>query len=540
MAQQPPAPHTVTDAMALCGLDNLAFFNGATNCQRFATDIFANDFNSCLDMTMTELEDDLKTYAQLTVNQGQIRARVQQKKNIKVFVQWAKDKIRFGEDPSAEAFPVAQAATLLTRYKTHANYVKRAEAIKDTAKPKHFNEKTKWDEWDPVFINFLRAIPGRNGIPLSYVVRKTEAATIIAGVDMIEDYINRVPLVGDAYNIDNAEVHTYIISFITGNTTAEAKILSHTTAKDGRSEFMALRDHYEGVGVNKCEILIADETINTLFYSGEKKPHMWWEEFEKRLTKAFAIYDKNEGRQVYSDEMKLRLLCGKVQADFLNATRTSIQIDLTRVPMTMTYDLALTNFRNEVNRKFPPDMSQNTSRSRRQVNELGTSRDQGGRGRGRGRGRGGRGGGRLHNNSGRGRGRGEGRGNVNGGKRCRAGARLLTVSTEQLWKSIQLIILVSRNGLIYLHMNKIVLRMSVRIIKDSVTCPKPVLAITPDTREDIHNVVHQHMYSCRRHHHLVDHYNNLAMSLLHMANIMDRSNSNLKMTIKANSARVHP
>ena len=43
---------------------------------------------------------------------------------------------------------------------------------------------------------------------------------------------------------------------------------------------------------------------------------MWWEEFEKQLTKAFAIYDKKENRQVHSDEMKLRILCKKINADF--------------------------------------------------------------------------------------------------------------------------------------------------------------------------------------------------------------------------------
>ena len=80
-------PQTVTDAMVACGLDNTVFFNGNTAAQRLATDIFVNDFSSCLDMTMTELDEDFKTYTELTVNQGQIRVRVQQKKAIKAFVQ---------------------------------------------------------------------------------------------------------------------------------------------------------------------------------------------------------------------------------------------------------------------------------------------------------------------------------------------------------------------------------------------------------------------------------------------------------------------
>ena len=98
---------------------------------------------------------------------------------------------------------------------------------------------------------------------------------------------------------------------------------------------------------------------------------------------------------MYSDEMKLRILCRKVDADFLQSTRQIINIDLTRTPVTMTYTQALASFRNEVNRKFPPDLT-TTARARRMA-ELDAQYNSG-RGRGRGRGRG--------KNPGRGRGRG--------------------------------------------------------------------------------------------------------------------------------------
>ena len=57
----------------------------------------------------------------------------------------------------------------------------------------------------------------------------------------------------------------------------------------------------------------------------------------------------------------------------------------------MTYERALTTFRNEVNRKNPPQVSRaNTHRERRSLRELNSS-SLNGRGRGRGRGHGGRG-----------------------------------------------------------------------------------------------------------------------------------------------------
>ena len=70
--------------------------------------------------------------------------------------------------------------------------------------------------------------------------------------------------------------------------------------------------------------------------------------------------------------MKLRILCKKINADFLQSARAGINIELSKVPMTMAYTHALATFRNEVNRKFPPDMTNNNNRARR-INEAGSS-----------------------------------------------------------------------------------------------------------------------------------------------------------------------
>ena len=106
------------------------------------------------------------------------------------------------------------------------------------------------------------------------------------------------------------------------------------------------------------------------------------------------VFDKKEKREVYSDEMKLRILCRKITANFLQNTRTFTQIELSKIPVSMTYTQALSDFLNEVNRKFPLDMSQSNRRDR-SVIEFNAIR-----GRGRGRGRGGA------RHSGRGRGSG--------------------------------------------------------------------------------------------------------------------------------------
>ena len=103
-----------------------------------------------------------------------------------------------------------------------------------------------------------------------------------------------------------------------------------------------------------------------------------------RLITDFIVFGKKE---------KLRILCRKVTADFLQNTRTFMEIELSKMPVSMTYNQVLYNYRNEVSRKFPLDMSQSNHRGRKISEFIAVS----GRGRGsRHSGRGKVSGGRVH------------------------------------------------------------------------------------------------------------------------------------------------
>ena len=204
--------------------------------------------------------------------------------------------------------------------------------------------------------------------------------------DFLDDYVAMARLNDQAFEVDSAEVHTYIVKFISGNDTTESKIQSHTLTNNGREDYIALKTHFEGVGINLVDILKADEMLEKMSYTGEKQLHMWWDDFEKQLNFVFIAYAKSEGRDIYSEGMKLRILTKKVNADFLSHTKASIMTQLTAIPMIMTYIQALATFRQLVNRKNPPGLTRNTCR----INE--TLRGHGGRGsfrRGHGRGCGG-------------------------------------------------------------------------------------------------------------------------------------------------------
>ena len=114
---------------------------------------------------------------------------------------------------------------------------------------------------------------------------------------------------------------------------------------------------------------------------------MWWDEFERQLTDTFNTYDFHERHTVHSDNQKLCILNRKVNADFLQDTKASINIELAKNPVMHNYDDSLTAFKNQVKKTFPPDITSSKIIITRRVYEVGfQGSGKGGRFQGRGRG----------------------------------------------------------------------------------------------------------------------------------------------------------
>ena len=273
---QPPLIYTIADAMVKCGVSNTDMFEGESAAKRFASDIFSNLYDICMDKTMEEVQNDFKYYSNLTQAQGQIRVTPGVIQRIQTFIQWTRDMIHVGLDTILTEFPVQNTALLINRYKTHNAFVDKTKTISEAARPIKFKENMKWEDWYPTFLNFLRSIPGRNGVPLSYICREYDRPEPNnPNINFIENYIIQAPLYGPAFEVDVAEVHTYITNFMVGNDVAEVKMLPYSQYNNGRLDFKALQEHYEGVGINSVRIVKAERTIENLFYAGEKKPQMW-------------------------------------------------------------------------------------------------------------------------------------------------------------------------------------------------------------------------------------------------------------------------
>ena len=78
------APFTVRQALAACGvLNEPPLFEGLTEAQSMATDLFNDSYQDCIDKTYSDIDDDLRGYSALTPAQGRIRLSPNVKKNIK-------------------------------------------------------------------------------------------------------------------------------------------------------------------------------------------------------------------------------------------------------------------------------------------------------------------------------------------------------------------------------------------------------------------------------------------------------------------------
>ena len=273
----PNVQRTVKDAMVICGLKE-------EDAVIIAENVFQDDFATCMDKSITEVNDVLKTFESLTFQQGQIKLLPGQKNNIKAFVQWTRDEIRLNRNPALNDFLVKDAKNFIRRYKTHEKFIKNYKTLSEQAKPEKFTKESKWTDFRSSLINYLRLIPGRDGVPLSYIVSVNDNSDPKKNQDFLDNYVAMAPLEGESFKIDAAAVHTILMNLIVGHEEAEAMLQNISNERNGRAEFNILRAHFERIGIFANDKLKARNIIDILYYNGENPPHMWFAQFEQDLT----------------------------------------------------------------------------------------------------------------------------------------------------------------------------------------------------------------------------------------------------------------
>ena len=80
-------PFKVAIVMFIFGNDSAPLFQEDSQAKKVASELFDDDFVSCMDKNVKELDDNLNSYSLLTAANSQIRLNMVQKKNVKAFIQ---------------------------------------------------------------------------------------------------------------------------------------------------------------------------------------------------------------------------------------------------------------------------------------------------------------------------------------------------------------------------------------------------------------------------------------------------------------------
>ena len=231
------APYPVWSAMHACGVPRTGEKHRSV-----ATGLFQDDFETCIDLNDSALYNYFKTTALLAAAHGQIKFQIQQRNNIRALVHWTKDAIRTGQHPAMQEFAPTGIAKILRKAESHKICIDNSTM--NAVKPKDFTKDITWFDWAPYFDNYLRAIPVRTGVPLSYVTRENDAANPDKNVDFLDDYILNAPLSVADYLTDRRAIHTKLVARASKNPEAEALIKLNEKDVDGRKDWKDLQLHY--------------------------------------------------------------------------------------------------------------------------------------------------------------------------------------------------------------------------------------------------------------------------------------------------------
>ena len=109
-----------------------------------------------------------------------------------------------GIDPTTLTLPQADTVELLRRAKNHQLFMSKPDTISKDENTVILKKQVKWEDWSPTFVNYVRAIPRRDGVPLKYIIRDNDFSNLTANKDFLDDYVNNTSLQGGSFTIDAA------------------------------------------------------------------------------------------------------------------------------------------------------------------------------------------------------------------------------------------------------------------------------------------------------------------------------------------------
>ena len=255
-------------------------------------------------------------YSRRAANQGGFYFGLQRTVKLKNAIHWVQDFARCNLDPTLydleedeflEALDVAAERAQIRKAQADDS-----EAVSRDTSPGNLKDEKKWIEWSEKLETMLAVMPGVNGVPLSYVIRKKdESDHEEANYENFMQYtVACAPLNGTFFEADARRVHQIILGYIQGEAVADW-IKPHLKKENGRLDMIALRKHFEGEGNVSRRITDAESLRDTLHYKAERA--LPFSQFITKCQLMFNIY-RDEGEE-FSENQKLRFFLDKIQSD---------------------------------------------------------------------------------------------------------------------------------------------------------------------------------------------------------------------------------
>jgi hypothetical protein len=318
-------------------------FNAQAERTAIAQDGFES-FDDLLQLKDKDIDTMSKGFADRTAAGGRITFGLKKTRLLKATLNWAQDFRRISRPVSMVGITNAAEFRVAIQEAQERSDIRRdtedESELSKTADPGKLKKAGSWIAWSRGLRNYLSTMQGRDGVPLSYIIRENElpdySLESVAGFDFQSLSVDAAPLTGLNYTTDAKKVHQIIHGLVQGEI-AETWIKPTERRQNGRVAFLALQSHYGGEGNKSVRIKEAEGLRKNLMYKSERTMS-----FELFLTKMQTMFiGFLDSQEVIEPPQQIRLLFDKVQCPGLETVKNSLQVahDLDNAaPPNVTYD----------------------------------------------------------------------------------------------------------------------------------------------------------------------------------------------------------
>ena len=222
--------------------------------------------------------------------------------------------------------------------------------------------RNQWERWLVELKVTLGGIIGARGINLNYVIRESDDPQVDQD-DWDSLAKNATPLGGEKYRRDAKTVHHIILRNISDDSDAYTYLKPKLKSEDGRKDYKALLERYDGHSSKETRINEAKSLIKTLQYRNERS--MPFERFTEKLQRAIDDLALG-GRPMHNDDI-VDLIWPKILNNEIKEFVVALKVNQARNPR--GYKEILQDIATEVPKLSP------TSNFSRTTAEINTSSD---------------------------------------------------------------------------------------------------------------------------------------------------------------------